>query len=194
VAVVVRGEGVGSSSSSSSEGAGEARLLLTPQQQVLYLKEQRRELRFRFTSNAIGGVAAVSVTVDSDDAAASTELLAVLSACSNAVLRDLIAVEMGGTGGTGGTGAAASASASAPPSLQPAAAAAAALPAEEDDFSAHSVLGKAPGPSSHQAPENRGGGHKPGPPSPPPVLLITVFLGSTPLSITTHIPVLVLGL
>jgi hypothetical protein len=29
--------------------------ILTPQQQVLYLKEQRRELRFRFTSNAIGG-------------------------------------------------------------------------------------------------------------------------------------------
>jgi hypothetical protein len=33
----------------------------------------------RPSSNAIGGVAAVSVTVDSDDAAASTELLAVLS-------------------------------------------------------------------------------------------------------------------
>jgi hypothetical protein len=29
--------------------------ILTPQQQVLYLKEQRRELRFRFTSNALGG-------------------------------------------------------------------------------------------------------------------------------------------
>ena len=29
--------------------------IVTPQQQVLYLKEQRRELRFRFTSNAIGG-------------------------------------------------------------------------------------------------------------------------------------------
>lgn len=29
--------------------------IVTPQQQVIYLKEQRRELRFRFTSNTIGG-------------------------------------------------------------------------------------------------------------------------------------------
>ena len=27
----------------------------TPQEQVIYFKEQRRELRFRFTSNTIGG-------------------------------------------------------------------------------------------------------------------------------------------
>jgi hypothetical protein len=27
----------------------------TPQEQVIFLKEQRRELRFRFTSNTIGG-------------------------------------------------------------------------------------------------------------------------------------------
>jgi len=27
----------------------------TPQEQVIYFKEQRRELRFRFESNAIGG-------------------------------------------------------------------------------------------------------------------------------------------
>lgn len=29
--------------------------IVTPQEQVIYLKEQRRELRFRFTSNALGG-------------------------------------------------------------------------------------------------------------------------------------------
>jgi hypothetical protein len=27
----------------------------TPQEQVVYFKEQRRELRFRFTSNCVGG-------------------------------------------------------------------------------------------------------------------------------------------